>query len=227
MTSPAHINIPSSIFIGAGAIDQVGPEVKRFGVNRLLIVSDPFMAKTEHLEHILQALQAGGIESITYGDVTPDPTDSNVLEGLALLKEHRCDGVLAFGGGSSIDAGKGIAVMATNSGHLSVYMGYNLIPKKGIPLFAIPTTAGTGSEMTRVTVITDTSRHVKMMILDPHLVPAAAFVDYTLTFTMPKPLTAHVGVDTLTHGLEAYVSRKANAMTDVFAISCIHQVGQH
>ncbi|HCQ01900.1 MAG TPA: alcohol dehydrogenase [Candidatus Latescibacteria bacterium] len=227
MTSPAHINIPSSIFIGAGAIDQVGPEVKRFGVNRLLIVSDPFMAKTEHLEHILQALQAGGIESITYGDVTPDPTDGNVLEGLALLKEHRCDGVLAFGGGSCIDAGKGIAVMATNSGHLSDYMGYNLIPKKGIPLFAIPTTAGTGSEMTRVTVITDTSRHVKMMILDPHLVPAAAFVDYTLTFTMPKPLTAHVGVDTLTHGLEAYVSRKANAMTDVFAISCIHQVGQH
>ncbi|MDP7238339.1 MAG: iron-containing alcohol dehydrogenase, partial [Candidatus Latescibacteria bacterium] len=95
MTSPARINIPSSIIIGAGAIDQVGPEVKCFGVNRLLIVSDPFMAKTDHLEHILQALQAEGIESITYGDVTPDPTDGNVLEGVALLKEHQCNGVLA------------------------------------------------------------------------------------------------------------------------------------
>ena len=141
--------------------------------------------------------------------------------------ENDCDGVIAVGGGSSIDTGKGIAVTATNEGPLSEYAGYHRIPRPGVPLFAIPTTAGTGSEMTRVTVITDTRRNVKMMLLDAHLLPRAAFVDYTLTLTMPRSLTANVGVDTLTHGIEAYVSRKAGTITDALALSCVDLVGKH
>jgi alcohol dehydrogenase class IV len=227
MPSPAQINLPSSIHIGANAISLVGNEGQRFGLKNILIVTDPHMVKSASLLEIQQDLQYRDIGTFIYDQVNPDPTDVNVLEGLALLKDHQCDGILAFGGGSSIDAGKGIAIMATNEGTLSDYAGYNLIPHKGLPLFAIPTTAGTGSEMTKVSVISDTDREIKMMILDPHLTPSAAFVDYTLTFTMPKTLTAHVGVDTLSHGLEAFVSRKANATTDHMALFCMQQVGLH
>src|SRR5437868_7715310 len=117
-----------------------------------------------------------------------------------------------------------IGIAVTNPGPLGQFQGYHRIPKAGAPLVAIPTTAGTGSEATKVAVITDTTRNVKMMILDAKLMPTVAIVDYELTFSMPKPLTAHVGVDALTHGIEAYVSRKANAMTDPVALSCITKI---
>jgi alcohol dehydrogenase class IV len=117
-----------------------------------------------------------------------------------------------------------IGIAVTNAGPLSRFQGYHKIPNPGPPLIAIPTTAGTGSEATKVAVITDTTRHVKMMILDAKLMPAAAIVDYELTMSMPKPLTAHVGVDALTHGIEAYVSRKANSLTDPVALSCVSKI---
>jgi alcohol dehydrogenase class IV len=117
--------------------------------------------------------------------------------------------------------------MTSNPEPLSQYLGYHKIANPGLPLIAIPTTAGTGSEATKVTVITDTERNVKMMILDAHLMPTVALVDYELTLSMPQSLTAYVGVDTLTHGIEAYVSRKANAITDPIALSCIDLVSKH
>ncbi|MBI4551304.1 MAG: iron-containing alcohol dehydrogenase [Candidatus Latescibacteria bacterium] len=222
-----RINIPASLFIGAGAVERVSPQAARLGMKRVLIVSDPAMVQSGRPGQVVDLLNAAGLEAVVYGHVQPDPTDQNVHEGLHMLREHRCDGLVAIGGGSSIDAAKGIAVMATNTGDLPDYMGYDKIPRAGLPLIAIPTTAGTGSEVTKVAIITDTQRDVKMMMLDPHLLPTAALVDYTLTFTMPKPLTAHVGVDTLTHAIEAYVSRKANPMTDVIALSAVRLVGQH
>jgi alcohol dehydrogenase class IV len=118
-----------------------------------------------------------------------------------------------------------IAVGKTNPGPIRDFMGYHRIPKPGLPLIAIPTTAGTGSEATRVTVITESDTHTKMMILDGKLVPSVALVDYELTLSMPPALTAHVGVDTLTHGIEAYVSTLAGPMTDPYALSCVALVG--
>ncbi len=227
MAGPVQINIPSIIINGAGACDEAAPRAARAGLKRVLVVSDPYLVGQGLPGRIVDQCRQAGIEAHVYGGVTPEPTDVNVEEGLALLRENGCDGVIAVGGGSSIDAGKGIAVMAANDGPLSEYAGYHQIPRPGIPLFAIPTTAGTGSEMTRVTVITDTRRNVKMMMLDAHLLPTAAFVDYTLTLSMPRPLTANVGVDTLTHGIEAYVSRKAGTMTDALALSCVDLVGRH
>jgi alcohol dehydrogenase class IV len=132
-----------------------------------------------------------------------------------------------LGGGSPMDAAKAIAVLATNPSPLALYAGYHRIPRPGLPLVVIPTTAGTGSEVTKVAVITDTERDVKMMILDAHLLPRVALVDYELSLTMPPALTAHVGVDTLTHGIEAYVSRKANALADPLALSCIRLVAEN
>ncbi len=227
MASPVQINIPSIIITGAGACGEAAPQAARGGLKNVLVVSDPYLVEQGLPGRIVDQCRQAGIEVHVYGEVTPDPTDVNVEEGLAILREYDCDGVIAVGGGSSIDAGKGISIMANNDGPLSDYSGYHRIPRPGLPLYAIPTTAGTGSEMSRVTVISDTRRDVKMMILDAHLLPTAAFVDYTLTLSMPRPLTANVGVDTLTHGIEAYVSRKAGTITDALALSCVDLVGKH
>ena len=227
MAGAVQINIPSVIFTGAGAVDEAAPQARRTGLENVLLVSDPYLVEQGLPERIGEQCRQAGIAAHVYGGVTPDPTDVNVEEGLAIFRTKGCDGVIAVGGGSSIDAGKGIAVMAANNGPLSEYAGYHRIPQPGVPLFAIPTTAGTGSEMSRVAVITDTLRNVKMMMLDAHLLPAAAFVDYTLTLSMPPPLTANVGVDTLTHGIEAYVSRKASTMTYPLALACVGLVGRH
>ncbi|MBM3263769.1 MAG: iron-containing alcohol dehydrogenase [candidate division Zixibacteria bacterium] len=227
MNPIARINIPASIFIGAGAAGKTGYQARLLGLRRALVVCDPHIAASGRAGEIARVLAAEGVETTVYNAVTPDPTDRNVAEGLDMLRREGCDGVVAIGGGSSIDAGKAIAVMAANPGRISDYAGYDQIPHDGLPMIAIPTTAGTGSEMTKVTVITDTERHIKMMLLDPRLLPSAALVDYTLSLSMPKPLTAHVGVDTLTHGIEAYVSCKASAMTDGWALSCIRLTGRH
>lgn len=227
VNGPVQINIPSIIINGAGAFDEAPPHAVRAGLKNVLVVSDPYLVEQGLPARMVDRCRQAGISAHVYGEVTAEPTDVNVEEGLAMLSENGCDGVVAVGGGSSIDAGKGIAVLASNEGPLSEYAGYNRIPRPGIPLFAIPTTAGTGSEMSRVTVITDTRRNVKMMILDAYLLPTAAFVDYTLTLSMPRSLTANVGVDTLTHGIEAYVSRKAGTMTDALALSCVDLVGRH
>src|SRR6185503_7441103 len=151
----------------------------------------------------------------------------NVHEGLELLRAEQCDLVIGFGGGSPMDAAKVIAVAATNEAPISDFAGYHRIARPGVPLILIPTTAGTGSEVTKVAVITDTQRDVKMMMLDVHLLARVALVDFELSLTMPASLTAHVGVDTLTHGIEAYVSRKANALTDPLATECIRMTTSH
>ncbi len=220
-------NIPSSVIIGGGASAELLPQLRRLGVSRVLVVTDAFMVKSGVVGRILEPLKEGGIGTAVFDGVQPDPTVQNVRDGLALYHSSGAEAVVAIGGGSPLDAGKAISILTTNPEPLADYMGYHKIPKAGAPLLAIPTTAGTGSEVTKVAVITDTERDVKMMILDQHLLPVVALVDYELTLSMPAPLTAHVGVDTLTHGIEAYVSRKAGEMTDPIALSCIRLAATH
>jgi alcohol dehydrogenase len=223
----SSFNIPSSVIIGGGASDELLPQLRRLGAKRVLVVTDAFMVKSGVVARLLSPLQEGGIETAVFDGVQPDPTVQNVRDGLALYRSSGSEAVVAIGGGSPLDAGKAISILTTNPEPLADYMGYHKIPKAGAPLLAIPTTAGTGSEVTKVAVITDTERDVKMMILDQHLLPVVALVDYELTLSMPAPLTAHVGVDTLTHGIEAYVSRKASEMTDPIALSCIRLAATH
>ena len=218
---------PKTLLVGGGARRQVDQQAKSSGMTRVLLVTDSGLMSRGVPQEIAQVLEAAGARVSIFERVQPDPTDVNVADGLEQLRRDACDGVVAVGGGSAIDAAKAIAVMATNSGAIHDFAGYHKIPLAGMPLIAIPTTAGTGSEATKVTVITDTRRDVKMMILSEHLVPRIALVDFELTLSMPRDLTAAVGVDTLTHGIEAYVSRKANAMTDPLALSCIRLVSQH
>ena len=223
----SSFNIPSSVIIGGGASAELLPQLRRLGAKCVLVVTDAFMVKSGVVARLLAPLQESGMEVAVFDGVQPDPTVQNVRDGLALYRRSGAEAVVAIGGGSPLDAGKAISILTTNPEPLADYMGYHKIPKAGAPLLAIPTTAGTGSEVTKVAVITDTERDVKMMILDQHLLPVVALVDYELTLSMPAPLTAHVGVDTLTHGIEAYVSRKASEMTDPIALSCIRLAATH
>jgi alcohol dehydrogenase len=220
-TTPIRFDSPRLILTGAGSRRETAGVLDALRARRTLLVTDPFFGASPILAEIRSQIEQSGIAVELFTDFRPDPTDLNVAAGVERLHAFEADSILAFGGGSAIDVAKIIGVAANNAGPLSGLQGYSRVAQAGPPLVALPTTAGTGSEATKVAVITDTARSVKMMILDPKLMPAAAIVDYELTLTMPKPLTAHVGVDTLTHGIEAFVSRKANALTDPIAASCI------
>ena len=223
----SQFNVPATLLIGAGASRELAPQLARLGARRVLFVTDAFMVSTGLATKFVRELEQAGCEVVLFDGVQPDPTDANVRAGRAAFVAENCEAVVALGGGSPIDAAKAIAMLAGNAEPLAQYQGYHRVPRAGAPLIVIPTTAGTGSEVTKVAVITDTARGVKMMMLDRHLLPTVALVDYELTLSMPPALTAHVGVDTLTHGIEAYVSRKATALTDPLALTCIRLVAEH
>jgi alcohol dehydrogenase class IV len=223
----AQLNIPSVVIIGGGASKEAGVQSKRLKTKRILLVTDPQMVKSGLAREIAGSFETEGISVAVFSGVQPDPTDKNVLEGLRQFREIKADTVVGLGGGSPIDTAKVISVLVNNELPLSRYAGLHKVPHPGVPLMAIPTTAGTGSEVTKVAVITDTERDVKMMMLDVNLLPSVALVDYELTLTMPALLTSHVGVDTLVHAVEAYVSKKANPMTDPLALSAVHLVSEN
>jgi alcohol dehydrogenase class IV len=222
-----QFNVPSTVIIGGGASGELAAQIKRLNADRVLVVTDQGMIELGVVDKVIGPLEGQAIHASIFADVQPDPTDRNVLAALAQFRESSAQAIVALGGGSPIDCAKVVSILAANALPMSQYLGYHKITRAGAPLIAIPTTAGTGSEVTKVAVITDTERDVKMMMLDVHLLPRAALVDYTLTMSMPAALTAAVGVDTLTHAIEAYVSRKANPMTDPLALSCMRLVAEH
>ena len=224
MQHPVTFSIPPTIITGAGASEKVGEQAKRLGATKALIVTDPGIVKLGYAADITNNLNNSGIPSTTFSDVTPDPTLKNVTDGLQQYADESCDIIVSIGGGSAIDCGKGIAMKLTNEGEFSDYMGVDRIPNPGVTHIAIPTTAGTGSEVTKVTVITDTERNVKMMLSSPCLLTSVALVDPLLSITTPPHLTAAVGVDALTHAIEAYISKRAQPITDAFALKAIRLI---
>ncbi len=228
MTEPtSRFDVPSAILTGGGSRRRLGEIVRELSASRVLVVTDPGVVELGVAGGIEEILTSADCEVRIFQDVQADPTDLNVAAGVEALGEHGADLVVAIGGGSPIDTAKVIAVRPANPEPLPEFMGLHKIRRPGIPLVAVPTTAGTGSEATKVAVITDTEREVKMMMLSTPLLPRVAIVDYELSLSMPPALTAAVGVDTLTHGIEAYVSKKSNPMTDPLALSCIDLVGRH
>jgi alcohol dehydrogenase len=222
-----RFDVPATILHGGGCRRQLAALVRELGGSRVLVVTDPGVVQLGVAGEIIELLTQAGMSVAVFDAVQPDPTDENVAAGVAALEEHRADAVVAIGGGSPIDTAKVIAIRLANPQPLPEFMGLHKITNSGLPLIAVPTTAGTGSEATKVAVITDAARQVKMMMLSAPLLPRAAVVDYELTLSMPRGLTAAVGVDTLTHGIEAYVSRKANALTDPLALQCIELCARH
>jgi len=216
--------IPPVLITGSGSSEKVGEESKKLGVKKALIVTDQVMVKLGVLENIKKAFEQSKIQFAIYDAVATEPTVDYVKEGLKSFKDNGCDFLIAVGGGSPIDTAKAIAIMATNPGSVEEYKGLGKVTKEGAPLIAIPTTAGTGSEVTQFTIITDTKTSVKMLIGSPFVMPKVAIVDPLLTLSSPRGLTAAVGIDSLTHAIEAYVSVKAQPMSDIFCLSAIELI---
>lgn len=219
--------MPPKLHVGENATAQTGPEALLAGATRALVVTDKILIETGTIAPVLESLQKSKIDFEIYDGVDKEPTLKHVNDGLQIVKESKCDLLIGCGGGSSLDVAKAISVMATNPGDIQDYMGAGKVKVKGLPLFAVPTTAGTGSEATMVTIITDTDNDVKMLISSPLLLPGVALVDPALTLNMPRGLTAATGLDALTHAIEAYVSVKAQPMTDILALSAVKLISKY
>lgn len=207
------------LFNGPGSSLQLCEAISLIGIRRLLIVTDEILVKLGILDEMKKQLNEYGIELFIYDGVLPDPTNAQVETGLVLYKQHNCDGILAVGGGSPIDCAKVIAARVTNKKSIKKLTGLFRVFKATAPLFAIPTTAGTGSEVTIAAVISDTETHQKSLIIDPKLVPMMAAVDGSLMTGLPAYVTAATGMDALTHAIEAYVSQNAAPDTDGYAVA--------
>jgi alcohol dehydrogenase class IV len=223
----AIITTPQLIAIGGGALAELPGLLARFGLKAPLVVTDPFIARSGPLDRARSLLEAAGVAAAVFADTVPDPTTTVIEAGVARLGAPEFDSLVALGGGSSIDTAKAMSVLAANGGMMRDYKVPADIPKPGLPIIAIPTTAGTGSEVTRFTVITDTDTDEKMLIAGLPCCPLAAIVDYELTLTMPLRLTADTGIDSLTHAIEAYVSRRANPYTDGLAKNAMGLIARH
>jgi alcohol dehydrogenase class IV len=220
---PADIVLPRLLRIGAGAFGDTAKVLSDLGLKRPLIVTDSFLSKQGLADRLAEALKLAEEIRIFSGAV-PDPTSGSIDAGLAFLKERDHDCVIGLGGGSSIDTAKAMAVLAVHGGPMRKYKTPFLQNAPGLPIIAIPTTAGTGSETTRFTVVTDDPTGEKMLCTGVGYVPTAAIVDYELTLQKPKRLTADTGVDSLTHAIEAYVSRRANPFADGFALTAMEAI---
>jgi len=224
---PREFIMPAHVVLGSGAVEQVGAQCQKRGWKHALIVSDKIMQSLGLVDQVRQLLADSGIGSAVFAGVNTEPVVEYVQEGLQIYRDAGCDFVVAVGGGSPIDTAKAVAVLATNPGSIEEYKGIGKIAQPGVPLVAIPTTAGTGSEATVYTVITDQKTDVKMLIGSPYLMPTIAIVDPLLTVSSPQGVTAATGVDALVHAIEAYVSVKRQPMTDIFCLSAIELISQN
>ena len=219
--------MPNLSLMGEGALEDAGNEIKKLGFKKALIVTDKVLVDVKLVDVLLKVLDNVGVLYEVFDGTHPNPTKKNVNDGIEVFKNSSCDFVISFGGGSPHDCAKGIALVLANGGEIKDYEGLDKSLKPQLPLIAINTTAGTASEITRFTIITDEDRHVKMAIVDKHVTPLIAVNDPKLMYGMPKSLTAATGMDALTHAIEAYVSTIANPVTDACAEKAITLISKN
>ena len=229
-----QVRFPRGVHFGLGVSEKLGEIVKTYGGKNALIVTDRVLGPAGIIEKVSRSLSGAGVQAVVYDGVVTEPTTQQVEEGLAIYRKGNCDVVIALGGGSCIDAAKGIAVLATNGGRLQDYEGRGKIKKPKAPLIAVPTTAGTGSEVSWGAVITDTERKVKFIVHSPLNIPEEAIEDPLLTLSMPPSITASSGMDALTHAIEGFIStREANQgygslpLIQFFALPAIELIGKN
>ncbi len=214
--------VPGKIISGSGALEAAESALKAFG-KKALIVTDKVMIDLGNCAKVESALKNEGVDYVIYSDITGEPTDVMIDGGAKVYKENGCDFIVALGGGSPIDSMKAIASLIENGGSISDYMG-KVIDVPVPPMVAIPTTAGTGSEATQFTIITDTKKDIKMLLKGAVLMPTLAIIDPQFTMTAPPKITAATGLDALCHAVEAYTSRKAQTLSDTFAVSAVKRI---
>jgi alcohol dehydrogenase class IV len=220
----AAIALPRLMRVGERAFEQLPALLGELGLSRPLIVTDAYLSGTGRIAHALELLAGAGMTARVFADTVPDPTAASVAAGVAFLAEGDHDCIVAIGGGSPIDTAKAVAVIGRHGGAPADYKVPHVQDTPGLPIVAVPTTAGTGSEATRFTIITDEATDEKMLCVGTAFLPIAALVDYELTLTKPQRLTADTGIDSLTHAIEAYVSRKANPFSDEMALAAMRLI---
>lgn len=216
---------PANVTFGPGAVQTLPELVAGFGA-RTVVVSDPGIAKAGILDRIVALLSDAGVAAEAFTQVEPNPSVETVHAAHDLFRRSRAAFVLGVGGGSAMDVAKVVAVLAAHGGRVHDYEGIGKVPGPGVPCVAIPTTAGTGSEVTIYSVITDRPRRFKMTIGSPHTVPQVALCDPELTRTMPQPLTAATGMDALTHAIESYVNTVHNPIAAALALEAMRLIGR-
>ncbi|MDH3706834.1 MAG: iron-containing alcohol dehydrogenase [Acidimicrobiia bacterium] len=214
-------------FVGADAVRELAQAIGHRGVTKALVVTDATLVELGIVDRITTSLDDQGIIHHTYDGVSPDPTFTQVEEGFARYVSEGCDGVIAVGGGSPMDAAKVIAAMATNDKSLAQLEGKFKVRRPPAPLFAVPTTAGTGSEGTVAAVVSDPDTHAKKFFLDPKLLPSMVALDPTLMTGLPAPITAATGMDALTHAVESFIAKTSTPATEEYALTAVRLVFAH
>lgn len=218
----SHFVIPNHTVVGTNVLGEAAPLLKKMG-NKAFIVTGRHVAVSDMMKQLTALLNENGIDCVIFDGITGEPTDTMIEKGVEMLKSSGCDFIIGIGGGSPLDSAKAIAAMTVNEGSIADYNGKE-ITGEILPLAAIPTTAGTGSEATKFTLITDSEKGIKMLLKGDVLVPKLAIVDSSFTVGAPKSVTSATGLDALTHAVEAYTSRKAFSMTDTLAVSAVKRI---
>ncbi len=209
-------------YFGRGSRENLVPEITKRNFKNILVVTDKALVDCGVVQKVTILLDTAKIKYLIYSDVKPNPTIKNVLDGVAVCKKFKADAIVTVGGGSAMDTAKGISILITNPDRtMQSLNGVSDTKNKGLPIIALPTTAGTASEVTINYVITDEERQIKMVCVDPNDLPVVAIVDSELMETMPKSLAAATGLDALTHAIEGYITKGANLMSDMFHLEAI------
>ncbi|MGD9489101.1 MAG: iron-containing alcohol dehydrogenase family protein [Calditrichaceae bacterium] len=218
-----HFRVPPNTLVGDGISSKIGGEIAKYSPEKVLIVTDKSMVEMNLMAPLLRSFNRQNIKYIVFDKVQSDPTDKILSEGISKVKDENCDFILGFGGGSPIDVAKAIAVFSTNPG---AFVAEN-IKNERLKLAAVPTTAGTGSEVTAISVITNTDTYRKMLIDHPYIIPDMAFIDPRLTLGIPPKITAMTGIDVLSHAIEAYLARSSCTLARALSHRVIRLVGEY
>lgn len=217
--------LPTKIEYGIGALKRLGCELKEYDAKRVIIITDKGVRKAGLVDRVTGLLDESGMEYLIFDDVEPNPKDTNVEAGALAAAEFKADAMIALGGGSPIDCAKSVGVLISHGGNsIKQYEGKTAVKKSIPPLITIPTTSGTGSEVTFSSVITDTKNNYKMTVKSPLIAARTALVDPELTMTMPPSVTASTGVDALTHAIEAYTAKVAEPISDAVALYAVELI---
>ncbi|KKX53227.1 MULTISPECIES: iron-containing alcohol dehydrogenase [Brevibacillus] len=219
-----QFNLPTRIEFGNGKIKELGRCIRELGGTKALVVTDQGIVKSGILKTVTEMLEANAVAYAVFDQVKPNPRDVDCMEAYRIAREGGVDVLIGLGGGSSMDTAKAVGTLLTHGGQISDWYGLNVLQEPITPLLCIPTTAGTGSEVTFFSVITDTETKLKMNILDTRLAPRIALLDPELTVTLPSHVTASTGMDALTHAIEAYTCNISEPITDALALYAIDQI---
>ncbi len=218
--------MPTELFVGRGSARHLGEKVKEIGGKRAILVTDGGVALSGVLKGIEESLTAAAVPYVVFSEVEPEPTIQGVAKATAMLKDFKADAVVGIGGGSSLDSAKAVAVMATNPGEIFDYVGFGLVKTQPLPIIAIPTTAGTGSEATYWSVLCDKTKNVKASVGGWNLMPTLAVVDPELSVTLPPRLTASTGMDALCHAMESYVAKSTQPISEGLSLAAMRLIAR-